>query len=95
MAGELNNDTARFVAPPYLQAFRPASSMSANKIDEGYSEDTRSQSGSDLVMRLDPRLGESAAMDQEPQFSLPEWVLNMSEPERSGKIISYHIQTDY
>lgn len=58
--------------------------MSANRFDEGYSEDTRSQSGSDMTMRLDSRLGESIGMDQDPQYPLPDWVLNMSENERSG-----------
>lgn len=84
MAGPLSNSAPPFAAPPYLQAFRPASSMSANRFDEGYSEDTRSQSGSDMTMRLDSRLGESIGMDQDPQYPLPDWVLNMSENERSG-----------
>lgn len=87
MAGPLNGSTAQFAAPPYVQAFRPTSSMSANRFDEGYSEDTRSQSGSDMVMRIDSRLGDSLgmAMEQDPQYPLPEWVLNMSENDRSGK----------
>ncbi|KAF2178291.1 WD40 repeat-like protein [Zopfia rhizophila CBS 207.26] len=84
MAGPLtNNTTAQFAGPPYLQAFRPASSMSANRFDEGYSEDTRSQSGSDMVMRTDSRLGEGLAIEQDSQYPLPDWVLNMSENDRS------------
>jgi F-box and WD-40 domain protein 1/11 len=86
MAGTVNGSAAQFSAPPYLQAFRPASSMSSNRFDEGYSEDTRSQSGSDMVMRLDSRLGEGVVMDQDSQYPLPEWVLNMTENERSGKL---------
>lgn len=57
--------------------------MSSNRFDEGYSEDTRSQSGSDMVMRTDSRLGDGIGTDQDPQYPLPDWVLNMSENDRS------------
>lgn len=77
-------NTTPFPPPSYLQAFRPASAM-ANRFDEGYSEDTRSQSGSEMLMRADSRLGESG-MEQDPQYPLPDWVLNMSENERSGEL---------
>ncbi|KAF2258152.1 WD40 repeat-like protein, partial [Lojkania enalia] len=84
MAGPLGtNNTAQFAGPPYLQAFRPASSMSSNRFDEGYSEDTRSQSGSDMVLRSDLRLGDGLPMEQDPQYPLPDWVLSMSENDRS------------
>ena len=56
MAGPLGN--VPFATPTYLQNFRPASSLSASRFDEGYSEDTRSQTGSDTVMRTESRLGE-------------------------------------
>jgi F-box and WD-40 domain protein 1/11 len=69
--------------PTYLQAFRPASAMNANRFDEGYSEDTRSQSGSDMIMRTDLRLGDDG-MEQELQYALPDEVMQMSESERSG-----------
>ncbi|KAF2704438.1 WD40 repeat-like protein [Pleomassaria siparia CBS 279.74] len=77
------NSTTPFAGPPYLQAFRPVSSMSSNRFDEGYSEDTRSQSGSDMVMRTDSRLGEGISIDQDTQYPLPDYVLNMSETDRS------------
>ncbi|KAF1950930.1 WD40 repeat-like protein [Byssothecium circinans] len=81
MAGPLNSTA--FAAPSYLQAFRPTSSMSANnRFDEGYSEDTRSQSESDLLMRTDSRLGDSV-MEPDPQYALPDWVMHLSEHERS------------
>ncbi|PSN60935.1 WD40 repeat-like protein [Corynespora cassiicola Philippines] len=83
MAAPLSSSTAPFSAPPYLQAFRPASSMSSNRFDEGYSEDTRSQSGSDMVMRADSRLGDGVGIDQDAQYPLPDWVLTMSENDRS------------
>ncbi|KAF2642560.1 WD40 repeat-like protein [Massarina eburnea CBS 473.64] len=78
MTGPLGNPSE--FAPSYLQAFGPASSM-ANRFDEGYSEDTRSQS-SDLVMRTDLRMGDSA-MEQDSQYLLQDWVMQMSESERS------------
>ena len=67
-----------------MHPFRPASSMSVNRFDEGYSEDTRSQNGSDMVTRGDLRLTDS---DMEPSssFDLPDWVMGLSENERSGK----------
>lgn len=57
--------------------------MSASRFDEGYSEDTRSQTGSDMVMRTESRLGEGG-MEQDMQYSLPDWVMHMTEGERSG-----------
>lgn len=56
--------------------------MSISRFDEGYSEDTRSQNGSDMVMRTDVRLSDG---DMEPDlpFHLPDWVLALSENERS------------
>ncbi|KAF2471820.1 WD40 repeat-like protein [Lindgomyces ingoldianus] len=83
MATPLNTTTAQFAGPSYLQAIRPASSMSANRFDEGYSEDTRSQSGSDSIMRAELRLGDGMGIDHELQYPLPDWVLNMSETDRS------------
>lgn len=53
-------------------------------MDEGYSEDTRSQSGSDMVFRNDSTMEE--AMDQDPQQMLPDWFLSMSEEERTGTL---------
>ena len=86
MAGHLNKGTGRLTPPSLYQNFRPASLMNSNRFDEGYSEDTRSQSGSDMV--LVSRLGESmgvAGLDQDSQPPLPEWVMSMTEPERSGR----------
>lgn len=86
MATPLNNNPGPpFNVPQsYLQAFRPTSMSSSNRFDEGYSEETRSQTGSDLVIRPDSSLEDTVVMDQDPQHSLPDWVLNMSESERSG-----------
>jgi F-box and WD-40 domain protein 1/11 len=84
MAGPLGSTAAQFSGPPYMHPFRPASSMSANKVDEGYSEDTRSQSGSDMVMRSDSRLADDG-FQPDSAFALPDWVMALSEGERSGR----------
>lgn len=60
--------------------------MSANRFDEGYSEDTRSQNGSDLLMRGDLVQSQGEA-EPDMHFSLPDWVLALGEHERSGKAI--------
>ncbi|KAI8935399.1 hypothetical protein NX059_007980 [Plenodomus lindquistii] len=82
MAGPLGNTPVPFQGPPYMHPFRPASSMSGSRFDEGYSEDTRSQNGSDTVMRSDARLSD-ADMEPDTPFHLPDWVLALSEHERS------------
>ena len=53
------------------------------RLDEGYSEDTRSQSEGD-AMRLDPGPAEVEELTQS-QLELPDWVKNLSEVQRSGK----------
>jgi hypothetical protein len=84
MAGPLGTPNAQFSASPYMHPFRPASSMSANRFDEGYSEDTRSQNEGDMVMRSDVQLTDSEMGVNSP-FVLPDWVMALSEHERSGK----------
>lgn len=83
MAGPLGNAAAQYSGPPYMHPFRPASSMSANRFDEGYSEDTRSQTEGDMVMRHDFPLAEDG-LQPDSQLTLPDWVVALSEGERSG-----------
>jgi F-box and WD-40 domain protein 1/11 len=71
-----------------MHPFRPASSMSANRFDEGYSEDTRSQSGNDMVMQNDFRPAEDG-LQPDSQLTLPDWVVALSESERSGRCIPF------
>ncbi|KAF1984227.1 WD40 repeat-like protein [Aulographum hederae CBS 113979] len=67
---------------PYKCPFKTAAQNPPFKLDEGYSDDTRSQSGSDTVMPLRPELQMDESMDEGvPQ--LPSWVLDLSEAERS------------
>jgi hypothetical protein len=85
MADPLPSSTT--FTPSYLQAFHRASPMSANKFDEGYSEDTRSQSESDMLMRTDSQPSEAeGSMELDPEFVLPDWVMQMRENERSGMV---------
>jgi F-box and WD-40 domain protein 1/11 len=55
---------------------------SAFRLDEGFSEDTRSQAGSEL-------LPARAELDQDisttGDLQVPEWLLAMTESDRSGK----------
>lgn len=75
-------------APSFLQNFKSNTYIK----DEGYSEDTRSQAGSE--MRADSRMGEVEGdmMDQDASRSgLPDWVVNMNETERRGKLSTFHL----
>ena len=63
-----------------MHPFRPASTMNANRFDEGYSEDTRSQNETDMVMGA----GDSGMEAEAQQFSLPDWIMGLDEQQRSG-----------
>ncbi|KAK4985301.1 hypothetical protein LTR50_006052 [Elasticomyces elasticus] len=68
----------------YPQAFHPSPPLRhSSKIDEGYSEETRSQADSDTPMHLD-----SASDDMDhnhgQMFAIPDIVLGMSEEQRSN-----------
>lgn len=52
--------------------FTAPSLSPSSKLDEGYSDDTRSQSDKDLVL--------------DNVMMLPEWVLAQSETDRAGKV---------
>ena len=60
-----------------------AAGQSSFRLDEGYSEDTRSQSGaSDMAFRMD--IGMDEPMDQDMDNLLPDWLMAMNEDQRSG-----------
>ena len=52
------------------------------KLDEGYSEETRSQAGSDSAFQSPSRLDEMALAPTE--LGIPSWITTMGEVERSG-----------
>ena len=61
---------------------------SSYKVDEGYSEETRSQEGMDEAMRIDTG-DEGAIFDQFPlSVGLQDAVLALGENERRGKFLS-------
>lgn len=79
MADALGGPPTNFSSSPYMHPFRPASIMNANRFDEGYSEDTRSQHETDMVM------GADSGMEPESQScSLPDWILGLNEQQREG-----------
>lgn len=77
-------------AASYTQPFSPAlktalSNMNSPfRLDEGYSEDTRSQSEAD-VMRVDSGLADVDDRSPQTTLDLPDWVKSLTEAERSGK----------
>lgn len=78
---------ASYHGQPCLVNLASASVMrSPFRLDEGYSEETRSQSGYDTVPRTDSRMSEM--MEQDPGHTvLPDWIRNLSEVDRSGKLV--------
>lgn len=64
-------------APPSI--LKNLMSSNSFKMDEGYSEDTRSQSGSDVAFR-----NMEDQIDQDQQIVLPEGWAAASEEERLG-----------
>lgn len=81
------NLSAGFPTPPpqYRPQFPSSPIQILDRLDEGYSEETRSQTGSDGVLTPDTRSG---AMEEQvlndPLVVLPEWIMAMSELNRSG-----------
>ncbi len=81
------NLSAGFPTPPpqYRPQFPSSPIQILDRLDEGYSEETRSQTGSDGVLTPDTRSG---AMEEQvlndPLVVLPEWIMAMSELDRSG-----------
>lgn len=73
-------------SPPYFANLKNTSVNTSYKLDEGYSEETRSQSGgSDTLMSNDALVVDTS--EDGTGLRLPEWVLSMNENERSGIIM--------
>ena len=85
MADPLRNGSVPNFAHPFLSALKSTSAIqNAYRLDEGYSEDTRSQAESEL--RADSRMGDLGDNEQSssPRL-LPDVVGTMTEFERRGK----------
>lgn len=82
MADQINM-RANSTAPPAL--FQPFKNNNIFRLDEGYSEETRSQAGSELP--IDARMSEVMDADGSLPSLLPEWTGNMNESARSGMFL--------
>ena len=56
----------------------------AFKVDEGYSEETRSMDSGDSAMGLEPRNSGSLSLQPDPLAALHNAVAALDEPQRSG-----------
>lgn len=65
-------------AQPYQKTYASSIIDPSFKVDEGYSEETRSQDDVDSAMRLD------IAIPAPMVVGLPEGIMALSEAERSG-----------
>ena len=75
-------DTSPLCQPPC-----PVSTLEASfKLDEGYSEDTRSQDGSDIAMPMESRPADLVGLAVPAFTGIPDVILNWSESDRLGKI---------
>ncbi|KAL8727827.1 MAG: hypothetical protein Q9181_005571, partial [Wetmoreana brouardii] len=80
--------------PYYQPRFVPSKMDASLKIDEGYSEDTRSQDDLDSPMRLDSMGDGNLSQAWSSAAGVPHQIMSLSEMERSGKPdapVSYRI----
>ena len=70
----------------YQTSFAISKMDSSFKLDEGYSEETRSQDGIDSPMRLGSFSDEDPTLSMNAPPALPPAILALSEAERSGKL---------
>lgn len=81
-----NSIVASYNGQPCLANLTSSSTMgSPFRLDEGYSEETRSQSGYDAVPRTDSRMCE-ATEQYTGQAILPDWMRSLNEADRSGRL---------
>ena len=75
-----------FPGPPqtYRASFPPTQMQMPFKLDEGYSEETRSQTGSDVAMEPEYAAGVPPSQDPMSLVGLPDWITTLGEHQRSG-----------
>ena len=82
-SGLLRSGTSPHGQVPTFASHLPTPSLSATfKLDEGYSEETRSQAGSDVTLRSPSPSAETSLLPTE--LGLPAWVPALAETDRSG-----------
>lgn len=64
--------------PTSFQSFTTSTFSPSAKVDEGYSDDTRSQSEKETIM--------------DSTMTLPNWMLALGESDRAGRYPSYSLQ---
>ena len=74
--------------PYYQPRFVPLKMDATLKIDEGYSEDTRSQDDTDSPMRMDSMGDGALSQTWSSAAGVPHQIMSLSEAERSGKCTS-------
>ena len=62
-------------------------SDSSFKVDEGYSEDTRSQDDNESPMKIEPGAEEMVPIQVPMVGGLPQEIMALSEVERSGMLL--------
>ncbi len=70
----------------YQPGFATSKMDSSFKLDEGYSEETRSQDDSDSPMRFESVSDETVSVPLNAPPALPPAILALSEAERSGML---------
>ncbi|KAL8666096.1 MAG: hypothetical protein Q9168_007565 [Polycauliona sp. 1 TL-2023] len=75
----------------YQARFAPSKMDSSSKIDEGYSEDTRSQDGADSPMRMDSVGDASLQQSWSSTAGVSHQIMSLGEAERSGTIPKAHL----
>lgn len=73
--------------PYYQPRFVPSKVDPLLKIDEGYSEDTRSQDDPDSPMRLDTLSDGNLPQSWSSTAGVPHQIMMLTEAERSSKTI--------
>lgn len=68
----------------YRPPFQPPQMQTAFKLDEGYSEETRSQTGSDVAMEPEYMAAVPRSQDPTSLIGLPDWIMTLGEHQRSG-----------
>lgn len=64
-------------AGKYRGEFAPPSALASFKLDEGYSDETRSQAENEVIQTSDEGVG------------LPSWILAHNETDRAGNILPF------
>jgi len=90
MASDNDKFPSSFTGQPqtYRASFQPPQMQTPFKLDEGYSEETRSQTGSDVAMEPEYMTGVPTSLNSTSFVGLPDWIMTLGEHQRSGAYYS-------